>query len=49
MVTLNGLFLIVALVLFVVAALNVTVTKVNLLAAGLAFWVASSLLSLWRG
>lgn len=42
-------FLIAALVLFIVAALGVPAGKINLVAAGLACWAASALVSaLWR-
>lgn len=37
------ILLIIALVLFVVAALGVPAGRINLLAAGLAFWAASQL------
>ena len=37
------IFLIAALVLFIVAAINLPVPRVNLVAAGLACWVASQL------
>lgn len=37
------IFLIAALVLFIIAAVNAPVPRVNLVAAGLACWVASQL------
>jgi len=37
------MLLIAALILFILAAINIPVPKVNLVAAGLACWVASSL------
>jgi hypothetical protein len=37
------LFMIVALVLFCIAAANVPVPRVNLIALGLAFWIAATL------
>lgn len=40
---LSLVLLIVALVLFVLAAIAVPVPRVNLVAAGLAFWVAAQL------
>lgn len=40
-------FLLLALVLFIVAALGVASGKINLLAAGLAAWVASALVAQW--
>lgn len=36
-------FMIVALVLFILAAIAVPVPRVNLVAAGLAFWVAAEI------
>ena len=39
------IFLIAALVLFIIAAVGVPVPRVNLVAAGLACWVASTLLT----
>jgi hypothetical protein len=48
MVTLNLVLLIIALTLFVLAALNIAVSKINVLAAGLAFWVAAVLVSSLR-
>ena len=48
MVTLHVVLLIIALVLFVVAAFNLAVSKINLLATGLAFWVAAVLVSSLR-
>lgn len=39
------IFLIAALVLFIVAAINIPVPRVNLVAAGLACWVISLLAS----
>jgi hypothetical protein len=45
--TAAALVLALALILFVLAALGVS-SRVNLLAAGLAFWVLSQLLALWR-
>jgi hypothetical protein len=44
MITLSLVLMIVALVLFVLAALAVPVPRINLVAAGLAFWVLSVLL-----
>jgi uncharacterized integral membrane protein len=44
MVTLAVVFLIVALVLFILAAINVAGARFNLVAAGLAFWVAAVIL-----
>lgn len=41
------LFLVVAFLLFVLAALGVTVSRVNLVAAGLAVWVLSILIGAW--
>jgi hypothetical protein len=41
------LFLLLALVLFLIAAAGVAAGKVNLLAAGLAAWVASALVAQW--
>ncbi len=38
------LFLVVALVLFVIAAIGVPTARFNLIAAGLAFWVLAQLL-----
>ena len=43
MVTLSLLFLVAAFVLFVVVALGVTVTRFNLMAAGLACWVLAAI------
>ena len=43
MIQLTLIFLIISLVLFVLAAVNIAWPKVNLLAAGLAFWVAAQL------
>lgn len=43
MITLALLLLVAAFVLFVVVALGVTVTKFNLLAAGLACWVLAQI------
>lgn len=40
---LHTIFLVVALVLFVLAAFNIGHPKINTTAAGLAFWVASLL------
>jgi hypothetical protein len=37
------IFLVAALVLFIIAAINVPVPRVNLVAAGLACWVVSLL------
>ena len=42
--TINMILLIIALVLFVVAAIGIP-SRINLLAAGLAFWVLSLLLT----
>ena len=39
------IFLVAALVLFIVAAAGVPVPRVNIMAAGLACWVASQLLT----
>jgi len=44
MVTISLVLLIVALVLFVLAALSVSVPRINLLGAGLAFWVLAQVL-----
>lgn len=45
---LSTVFLIVALVLFVLAAVGVpNPPRINLLAAGLAFWVAASLVGIF--
>lgn len=44
MITVSLVLMVVAFVLFVLAALSVTVPRVNLLGAGLAFWVLSILL-----
>jgi hypothetical protein len=44
MITLGVLFLIVALILFIIAAIGLAAGRYNLMAAGLAFWVASSLI-----
>lgn len=44
MVTVHLILLILALVCFLFAALDVTVRRVNLLAAGLFLWVFSTLL-----
>jgi hypothetical protein len=41
------LFLIIALVLFILSAFNVASPRVNLTAAGLAFYVAYHLLAHW--
>ena len=43
--TVSTIFLIVALILFVLAAINAPVPKVNLIGAGLAFWVLAALVS----
>jgi len=43
MITLDSVLLVVALVCFVLAALQVAAPRVNLLAAGLACWVLSVL------
>lgn len=45
---LSMIFLIVALVLFVVAALGIATGRYSLVAAGLAFWVASEIVKLAR-
>lgn len=42
---LSLIFLIAALVLFIVAGLNVPVPRINLVAFGLACWVASALVA----
>ena len=39
------IFMIAALVIFIIAAVNIPVPRVNLVAAGLACWVASLLLA----
>jgi hypothetical protein len=44
MITLSVILLVVALVLFVLAAIAVPVPRINLVAAGLAFWVLAVLL-----
>jgi uncharacterized membrane protein len=44
MTALHSVFLIAALVCFILAAVNATVPRINLLGAGLAFWIASVLL-----
>jgi hypothetical protein len=41
--SISGLFLVVALVLFILAAVNVPSSKINLVALGLAFCVAAAL------
>jgi len=41
--TLATIFLIVALVLFILSAVGVSAPRVNLMAAGLAFWVAAEI------
>ena len=41
----NLILLVVALVLFVLAAISVPVPRINLVATGLAFWVLANLLS----
>jgi hypothetical protein len=38
------ILLVAALVLFIISALNVAVPRINLMAAGLACWVAAQLL-----
>lgn len=43
--TISLVLLVVALVLFILAAVNVPSSRVNLVALGLAFWVASLLLA----
>jgi hypothetical protein len=43
MVTLSLLLLVAAFVLFLIVAIGVTVTRFNLLAAGLACWVLSQI------
>jgi hypothetical protein len=45
--TAAALLLALALILFVLAAFGVS-SRVNLLAAGLAFWVLSQLVAIWR-
>jgi len=45
MITLRLIFLILAFVLFVLAALGVTTPRGNLMAAGLAFWVLAEIVS----
>ena len=40
-ITIPLIFEIVALILFILAAINVASDRVNLVAAGLAFWVAA--------
>lgn len=42
--TLGTIFLIVALILFILAAIGVPSSRVNLTAAGLAFWVGAVLI-----
>jgi hypothetical protein len=44
MITLSLLLLVVALVLFVLAALAVPVPRINLVAAGLACWVLAQII-----
>lgn len=44
MITIPLVLLIVALVLFVLAALSVTVPRINLIGAGLACWVLAQLI-----
>ncbi|MGF6792758.1 hypothetical protein [Paraburkholderia sp. 35.1] len=44
MLTLSTVLLVVALVLFVLAAISVPVPRINLVGAGLAFWVLAQLL-----
>lgn len=39
--------LIVALILFILAASGAVTTRVNLMAAGLAFWVLAELINAW--
>jgi hypothetical protein len=46
MLTLPLILLIIALVLFVMAAVGVSVQKINLMAAGLAVWVLAQLVPL---
>jgi hypothetical protein len=46
MVALNTVFLVVALICFLAAAVNVVSPRVNLIALGLAFWIGSLLLGL---
>jgi hypothetical protein len=45
MMTLHSVFLIAALVCFILAALNATVPRINLVGAGLAFWIAAALVA----
>jgi len=41
--TLATIFLIVALVLFILSSVGINAPRVNLMAAGLAFWVAAEI------
>jgi hypothetical protein len=45
MIGIKLVFLIIAFVLFVLAALGITTPRGNLVAAGLAFWVLSAIVS----